>query len=137
ALDKFLNPADRARWQKLQIFDFPSFLAQKVLPTRSDWPRLPIRAVLHPTCTLIKIGGIADLRRVAQTFAQETEIPVLAECCGFAGDKGFAVPELTLSATKPESDEVKLLGSGPPIRCFSTCRTCEIGMTAGSGKIYQ
>lgn len=136
--DKYLQGEALARWKKLKIIDLPTFIAREVIPTRSDWPKLTRKAVLHPTCTLMKLGGLPDLRKVANTFACDVEVPVLAECCGFAGDRGFLFPELTLSATRPESDEVcRNMKVGESSRCYSTCRTCEIGMMAGTGEVYS
>lgn len=159
--DKYLSGEALARWKKLQIIDLPTFLARTVVPQRSDWPKLSRRVVLHPTCTLIKLGGLPDLTKVARTFASDVEVPVLAECCGFAGDRGYLFPELTLSATRPESaevvrklhstsngqaipyeqpmqrDEIVPEGTAAEACCYSTCRTCEIGMTAGTGQVYS
>jgi D-lactate dehydrogenase len=153
--DKYLQGEALARWKKLRILDMPTFLAREVIPTRTDWPRLNRRAVLHPTCTLIKLGGLPDLKKVANTFASDIEVPVLAECCGFAGDRGFLYPELTLSATAPESAEVRHnVNTRPPhtvvdpttpeprplnpeARFYSSCRTCELGMTAGTQEVYS
>jgi D-lactate dehydrogenase len=62
-------------------------------------------------------------------------VPAGAECCGFAGDRGFLVPELTASATAIESAEVRAAGPEPGL--YSTCRTCEIGMSRGVGREYR
>jgi D-lactate dehydrogenase len=65
-------------------------------------------------------------------------VPAAAECCGFAGDRGFLVPELTRSATAPEAAEVRaMLESEPGAGLYSTCRTCEIGMTRAVGRPYR
>jgi len=59
--------------------------------------------------------------------------PASANCCGFAGDRGFLHPELTRSATAEEAAEVAerdydaYLGSN---------RTCEIGLNLATGKDY-
>jgi D-lactate dehydrogenase len=93
--------------------------------------------ILHPTCTLVKAGGLPDLLAVARAHAETVMLPRFAECCGFAGDKGFSVPELTASATAAEAAEVKeLLEREPQAACFSTCRTCEIGMARAVGRPY-
>jgi D-lactate dehydrogenase len=56
-------------------------------------------------------------------------VPPGVECCGFAGDRGFLVPELTASATQREAAEVRdRLEAEPGAGLYSTCRTCEIGM---------
>jgi D-lactate dehydrogenase len=60
-------------------------------------------------------------------------IPVTAGCCGFAGDRGFALPELTRTAAREEGAEVRRLGGAHHV---STARTCEIAMSRASGRRY-
>jgi D-lactate dehydrogenase len=145
----------------LRLFDFPSFWAREALPRLPQPRRLRGLAVLHPTCSLVKQGGVADLVAVARAHAEEAVVPRTAECCGFAGDKGFLVPELTQSATAVEAAEIRErlerharessgapggattgpMTSGahldPPAgggAVYSTCRTCEIGMSRAVGQ---
>ncbi|MCX7625168.1 MAG: FAD-binding oxidoreductase [Candidatus Sumerlaeaceae bacterium] len=127
------------RWRSLRIYDFPVFMAECVLPSRTSWPRVRGTAIVHPTCTLIKLGGVAALRTVAETFCERVYLPLDAGCCGFAGDRGFLVPELTASATLLESQEIRNVeGKVPgPVRYYSTSRTCEIGMSAATQRVYQ
>jgi len=54
-------------------------------------------------------------------------------CCAFAGDRGLLHPELTQSATK---DEVEFIHTTRADAYISTNRTCEIAMSAASGKSY-
>ena len=81
-------------------------------------------------------GGTADLLAVARAHAAEACVPASAECCGFAGDRGFLVPELTASAAAKEGAEIRarLDGASGPAGVFSTCRTCEIGMSRAVGR---
>ncbi len=54
-------------------------------------------------------------------------------CCGFAGDKGFSVPELNASALKRLKEQI-------PDECedgYSNSRTCEIGLSLHSGKQFK
>ena len=93
---------------------------------------------MHPTCTLLKTGGLADLVAVGRAHAECLEVPRFSECCGFAGDRGFLVPELTASATADEAAEIKrLLERDPGAGCYSTCRTCEIGMSRAVGRPFR
>ena len=55
---RHLTGADRERWSKLHVLDFPTFMAREVLPTRVDVAEARRHVVLHPTCTLVKIGAI-------------------------------------------------------------------------------
>lgn len=155
--DAYLTGEHLARWKKLRVLDAPSWLVREVLPERADWPQLNRHVVLHPTCTVMKQGWTGELKKLAETFATSVELPVLAECCGFAGDRGLLFPELTLSATAPEAGEVRKksgidpLPTGDPcelkqpdcgsagecdMRFYSTCRTCEMGMAATTGEAY-
>jgi D-lactate dehydrogenase len=120
------------------VFDFTAFWARMVLPSLEAPPRRAGTAILHPTCTLVKSGGLPDLLSVARAHSEHALVPRFAECCGFAGDKGFLVPELTESATVAEAAEVKALCErDPEAECFSTCRTCEIGMTRAVGRSFR
>ena len=124
--------------REVRMLDFPSFWAREVLPGVGDPPRRQGTAILHPTCTLIKSGGVADLLAVARAHAERVEVPLFAECCGFAGDRGFLVPELTASATAVEAAEVRrILEREPDAGCYSTCRTCEIGMSRAVGRPFR
>lgn len=120
----------------LRILDFPAFWAREVLAGRVDVPRITGTAVLHPTCSLVKAGGLGDLVAVARAHAEHVLVPDAAECCGFAGDRGFFIPELTREATRAEAAEVR--ATAPlEARLFSTCRTCEIGMSRAVGQPYS
>ena len=142
---KLLTDERLRQWKALRIFDFVEFMAKEIVPLRASWPKASRHAIIHPTCTLKKLGALDDLKTVVAAFANSASYPVHDECCGFAGDRGYNVPELTLSATKQESAEVLRLATesmrteagSQKVGYYSTCRTCEIGMTAGTGKTYQ
>ena len=125
----------RERERELVMFDFPAFWAREVLPGLGETPRRAGTAIVHPTCTLLKEGGLPDLLAVARAHAERVEVPRFAECCGFAGDRGFLVPELTESATRAEAAEIRrLLEEDPGAGLYSTCRTCEIGLGRAVGR---
>ncbi|HJS59437.1 MAG TPA: (Fe-S)-binding protein, partial [Vicinamibacteria bacterium] len=116
----------------LGVLDFPSFWAREALPRLSP-RRLAGTVVLHPACSLVKAGGLSDLLQVARAHCEAVAVPSSAECCGFAGDRGFLLPEVTASATRAEAAEVR--GTEAAYHC-STTRTCEIGMTRATGLRY-
>jgi D-lactate dehydrogenase len=128
--------ARRDASRPLRILDFPAFWAAEGLAWRPP-SRKKALAVVHPTCTLVKNGGLSDLLTVARACADEVLVPAAAECCGFAGDRGFLVPELTEAATRREAAEVRELLAGRDASLYSTCRTCEIGMTRAVGRPYR
>jgi len=121
----------------MRVLDFPSFWASEVLPALPDPPRRPGTALLHPTCTLVRMRGLPDLLRVARAHSADVVVPAAAECCGFAGDRGFLVPELTRSATAAEAAEARAIAGQPGVGFYSTCRTCEIGLSRGVGREYR
>lgn len=126
-LQSAVRSADDAT-RDLTVLDFPSFWARQVLPHLPAPPRRPGLAVLHPTCTLMKTGGLPDLLAVARAHSESVLVPPGVECCGFAGDRGFLVPEVTQSATLREAAEVRAADPAGQAGLYSTCRTCEIGM---------
>jgi D-lactate dehydrogenase len=78
--------------------------------------------------------GIAEkLKTVAEWCADTVIVPDDITCCGWAGDKGFTVPELNANA-------LRNLRSALPPECtagYSTSRTCEIGLSMHSGRYYR
>ena len=136
-LGELVAEALREDGRRLRMLDFPAFWAREVLPRAGETPRRRGTAILHPTCTLVKAGGADDLLAVARAHAECLEVPRFAECCGFAGDRGFLVPELTDSATQVEAAEIRsILEREPQAGCYSTCRTCEIGMSRAVGRPF-
>ena len=129
-----LTPRNRSLLQRLQILDSVEFAHDELLP------RLPRRSiqgkvVLHPVCSLHKMNLTGKLVRLAEACASAVEVPLSAGCCGFAGDRGFWRPELTLSAMRAEAAEVA--AGGTYAGYFSSSRTCEIGLARATGKPYR
>ncbi|MBX7185508.1 MAG: FAD-binding oxidoreductase [Vicinamibacteria bacterium] len=120
----------------LRVFDFVQFWSREVL-SRGDAPKgvLEGRAILHPTCSLIKLGAVDDLKAVAAAHSAEPVIPLRAACCGFAGNQGFVHPEITEGATRAEAEDVHALET-PGATAYSTCRTCELGMSRATSMSY-
>ena len=73
------------------------------------------------------------IQEVAESYAETVILPETVGCCGFAGDRGFSIPELTASA-------LHRLKESLPDGCqtgYSTSKTCEIGLSLHSGINYQ
>jgi len=62
-------------------------------------------------------------------------VPPSAGCCGFAGDRGLLVPELTASALRDEAAEIAALPADSV--CVSTSRGCEVGLTRATGRPFR
>jgi D-lactate dehydrogenase len=80
------------------------------------------------------LGLVPQLRTIAAALAEEVVVPTTATCCGFAGDRGFLHPELTIAATRPQAAEVD---SDRFDAHISSNRTCEIGLEMGTGRTYR
>jgi D-lactate dehydrogenase len=89
---------------------------------------------VHPTCSTRHMDQTTTLQRVAEALAEDVFVPPSAFCCGFAGDRGMLHPELTQSATAPEAAEVNARSFDAYV---SSNRTCEIGLSSGSGRAYS
>jgi D-lactate dehydrogenase len=116
----------------LRVDDFPSFWAREGLPRAPIPRRRRARAVVHPACSLRRQEGLPALVSVAQAYAEDVRIPLSAECCGFAGDRGFVVPEVTAAALVREAAEIRTLLT-PGAAVYSTSRTCELGLSRAVG----
>ena len=121
------------RYGRLELLDGVEFALKHVVPHLEA--RQPQGAVaLHPVCSTVKMGIDAQLAKVVEPFCTRVVVPRSAGCCGFAGDRGFLVPELTASATAAESREVL---SDSFDGYYSSSRTCEIGLTRATGRPYR
>jgi D-lactate dehydrogenase len=117
----------------LRILDSVEYALESVVPNLP--PKRRVGSVtLHPVCSTVKAGIVASLKEVAEGFAHEVRIPTSAGCCGFAGDRGFRVPQLTAAATAEEAVEVR---ENPSDGYYSTSPTCEIGLSRATGKVYR
>jgi D-lactate dehydrogenase len=128
-----LREENQRKFDSLTIVDSVEFAARTLLPGLGV-QRRQRRVVLHPVCSLVKMNLSSDLERVARACADEVVVPAEAGCCGFAGDRGWLVPELTASATRREAAEV--VGQ-PADGHYSSSRTCEIGLTRATGHVYR
>ncbi len=129
----YLTQENQERFDKMIFLDAIEFVHDGLLP------RLAVKTksrsvALHPVCSVTKMGIGSKLEGIARACSEQVTIPLEAGCCGFAGDRGFLFPELTQSATKHEAAEVK---RKQPDECYSSSRTCEIGMTRATGQIYR
>lgn len=129
----YLRPENQARFDALTILDSIAFVHDSLLPRLAVRRRLT-SVVLHPVCSVLKQNLSPKLEAIGRACSQAVVIPAEAGCCGFAGDRGFLVPELTQAATRAEAAEVR---AGHHAGYFSSSRTCEIGLTRATGEVYR
>ena len=128
-----LTDENRMKLDAMTILDAVEFVHDALLPKLAVTRKDP-SAVLHPVCSLTKMGLAPKLRAIAEACSEKTVVPLDAGCCGFAGDRGFLVPELTASATRLEAREARIAGAAGH---WSSSRTCEVGMTRATGQVYR
>lgn len=117
---------------RLPLYDFHEFAHDALLPrlriTRQTGP-----IALHINCSVRRTASDAKLRSVLAACVEQVIEPAGVTCCGFGGDRGFVVPELNTHALRKVHDAL-------PTNCcegVSTNRTCEIGLTAETGRSYR
>jgi D-lactate dehydrogenase len=129
----YLTPENRHRHERLDVVDSLVWAARDLLPGLTAHRKVD-SAVIHPTCSMRHLGDVGQLDELARFVAREVTVPVHAECCGFAGDRGMLHKELAESAAYHEADEVV---AGDYDAYLSANRTCEIGMEHVTGRPYQ
>jgi D-lactate dehydrogenase len=120
------------RDERLKVVDFHEFAVDALLP-RLIIRREPGPVALHVNCSVRRNGADGKLRQLLQACSEQVVEPAAVTCCGFAGDRGFVVPELNRHALRHIHEAL-------PSDCacgVSTNRTCEIGLTAETGINYQ
>ena len=128
-----LDGSARRRSERLRILDGVEFAVE--LLDNGLVPRRRQRSVmLHPVCSIHKMELVPALERVARACAERVDVPLAAGCCGFAGDRGLLFPELTAAALAAEAAEVR---HAEVDGCYSTSRTCEIGLTRATGRSFR
>jgi D-lactate dehydrogenase len=117
---------------ELNIYEPFRFIAEHVMPYIKITPQSkPI--MLHITCSSRRQGLAPVMEMVSKACAEKVIIPEDIQCCGFAGDKGFTLPELNASALHSLKQQV-------PKDCtegYSNSRTCEIGLSQHSDIEYR
>ncbi|SFP63039.1 D-lactate dehydrogenase [Geopseudomonas sagittaria] len=117
--------------ERLKIYDPVKFIREHLLERLQFTPQAAPVAV-HVTCSTQHLGEAQGLIDIVQRCTQTVVIPEGIHCCGFAGDKGFNVPELNAHALRSLQDAVQQCGEG-----ISTSRTCEIGLSQHGGIDYH
>jgi D-lactate dehydrogenase len=129
----YLTEENQEHFDRMTFLDAIEFVHDELLPKLAMKTKSHSVA-LHPVCSVTKMGIGTKLEGIARACSEQVTIPLEAGCCGFAGDRGFLFPELTQSATRQEAAEVQ---SKHPDECYSSSRTCEIGMSRATGHMYR
>jgi len=128
-----LDEENVERLAALEVLDSVAWAHGRLMPWL-DVHRKVESATVHPTCATRHMGLAEPLRSLAGELADEVYVAPSATCCAFAGDRGITHPELTASATRPQSEE--LAGRDFDAH-LSNNRTCEIGLSRATGEDYE
>jgi D-lactate dehydrogenase len=117
---------------RLAIHDAIDFVHDRVLD-RLAIDRREAAVAVHPVCSARKMGSADKLAAIASRCSAQVVTVDEVLCCGFAGEKGFNVPELNEHA-------LRHLHAALPEGCatgYSSSRTCEIGLSERAGFPYK
>ncbi|WP_084645068.1 FAD-binding and (Fe-S)-binding domain-containing protein [Oceanobacter kriegii] len=117
--------------KRIELLD-PIRFANRYLVPRLDIAPTPEQIAVHITCSTVKQGLGNELVALANQCSSNVVVPEDITCCGFAGDKGFVLPQLNDSALAPLKAQVQGSAEG-----ISTSRTCEIGLSKNSEVPYH
>ncbi|MEK9135960.1 MAG: (Fe-S)-binding protein, partial [Bacteroidota bacterium] len=110
------------------IYEPVRFLNEFVMD-KLDVKKINETVAIHTTCSARKMGLEGEFMSLASRCTERVVVPETVGCCGWAGDRGFTIPELTESALRD-------LKSALPPDCrhgYSTSRACEIGLSLHGG----
>lgn len=116
----------------LNLYD-PIEFTLKFLRDRLEFHPIEESISVFPVCSAKKMGLDSSLVELAKLCASDVLVSE-ANCCGFAGDRGFNYPELNAHGLRyiREQHESHNVQQG-----YSNSRTCEIGLSEHSGVNYQ
>lgn len=117
----------------LKLYEPVEFINEFLLQ-RLDFHPTDESVTVHATCSTIKMNLKPTLVKIAKMCSTNVLVPEEVGCCGFAGDKGFTLPELNehgLRKLRPQIEKVKAKVG------YSNSRTCEIGLSTHSGIPYM
>ncbi len=117
---------------RLKVYEPIEFASEYLLPRLNITPADGTVAV-HVTCSSEKQGLNAQMISLAAKLSANVLVPEAVNCCGFAGDRGFTLPQLNASALQPLREQI-------PSSCsegISTSRTCEVGLSHHGGISYH
>ena len=119
--------------QSLKLYEPVEFIVE-FLTDKLKFSKTDVPIAIHVTCSMTKMNLKDKIVKLAEKCSSNVLVPEEVGCCGFAGDKGFTLPEVNqyaLRKLKPQIDSNKIKFG------YSNSRTCEIGLSTHSGIPYQ
>ena len=123
----------RKMHESLKLYEPVEFVHEFLLDTLQFTQKTEIIAI-HSTCSTKKMGLTSLMEKVAAMCAEKVILPPDVNCCGFAGDKGFHLPDLNKHGLRKAVSVIKEEGA---VAGYSNSRTCEIGCATQTGIPYM
>jgi len=117
----------------LQLFEPVEFIHNYLLD-KLEFEQTDEPITVFPTCTTRKMGLDNMLVKVARMCSTNVFVPQELSCCGFAGDKGFTIPELNQHGLRKLRQQLEKASVKTG---YSNSRTCEIGLNTHGGIPYM
>ncbi len=89
------------------------------------------KIAVHIDCSCKKIANETQIMSILSKCANEIVIPKNIACCGFAGVKGFTLPELNQSSLTSLEQQIADCDIGVTFN-----RSCQVGLSFHGGKEY-
>jgi D-lactate dehydrogenase len=115
---------------RLKLYEPAEFAKEYLLPNLEITPT-DEKVAIFAVCSAKKLEVNDILVDIATQCAKEV-ITIDSNCCGFAGDRGFILPELNAHGLRHIKEQVYGVDSG-----YATSRTCEIGLSYHSGLEFK
>ncbi|MDD2584769.1 MAG: FAD-binding and (Fe-S)-binding domain-containing protein, partial [Bacteroidales bacterium] len=112
--------------ERLKLYEPAEFLAKYVMDKLAI-KQLDKKISIFAVCSAKKMEVEDYLYQIAKQCAKEVVV-IDSNCCGFAGDRGFIVPELNKHGLRNLAHQSKGCSEG-----YATSKTCEIGLSNHSG----
>ncbi|MDO4627734.1 MAG: FAD-binding and (Fe-S)-binding domain-containing protein [Planctomycetia bacterium] len=119
--------------KSMKLYEPVEFI-NEFLVDRLEWHPTTEPIAIHITCSTKRMKLDGAFLELARRCSDSVLVPENINCCGFAGDRGFTLPEVNawaLRALRPQLEEHGIR------RGFSNSRTCEIGLTTNGGIPYE
>ena len=123
----------RHKMDYLKLYEPVEFINEFLLD-KLDFHPINDSITVHATCSTIKMNLQPTLVKIAQLCSNNVLVPAEVGCCGFAGDKGFTLPELNEHGLRKLKPQIK---KAHATEGYSNSRTCEIGLNTHSGIPYM
>lgn len=114
----------------LKLYE-PAEFSEKFLLPRLKITKKRGKVAVFSVCSAKKMSVDTTLANIARACVEEVVV-VESNCCGFAGDRGFTLPELNAHGLRYLKEQVYGCDSG-----YATSRTCEIGLSHHSGLEFK